>query len=180
MRKISIFLSLILRHRPDVINITLDEHGWADVNELIENINKTRDYKMTFEILEKIVASDEKMRYSFNEDKTKIRANQGHSINVDVELKTQTPPEYLYHGTADKSLDSIISNGIESRSRLHVHLTDNKETAVKTGTRHGKPVVLKINALDMHANGHKFYLSENNVWLTDSVPSKYITEVMRY
>ena len=138
------FLSLVLRHKPDTIGISLDEHGWANVSELIESISKTRPFDM--EMLEKIVQTDNKQRYSFNEDKTLIRANQGHSIPVDVELEKKTPPEFLYHGTGEKSVASIDKEGLLSKSRLYVHLSKDTETAVKVGSRHGKPVVYRVTA----------------------------------
>lgn len=171
--KLSKFLSLILRHKPSEIGITLDEHGWANVNELIEGINSSGRV-INMELLEEIVKTDNKGRYSFNEDKTLIRANQGHSIPVDVELKESIPPDVLYHGTATKFIDSIKKQGIKSMSRLYVHLSKDLDTAVKVGSRHGKCVVLKIDAKKMFKDGIKFYLSENGVWLTKYVDWKYI------
>lgn len=171
--KLSVFISLVLRHKPDAANVTLDEHGWADVGELLAGINST-GRKINMDILENIVASDNKQRYGFNQDKTLIRANQGHSIPVDVELKEQEPPEFLYHGTATKFLDSIINEGLKPMSRLYVHLSKDIETALKVGKRHGNPVVLKIYSSDMYKDGYKFYLSENGVWLTKKVDVKYI------
>ena len=133
------YISLILRHKPQAIGITLDEHGWANVDELIEGVNKK--YPLTMEMLEQIVATNDKQRYSFNVDKTLIRANQGHSIPVDVELEEATPPEYLYHGTGEKFVASIDEQGLISKSRLYVHLSPDTDTAVKVGQRHGKPVI---------------------------------------
>ena len=169
------FISLILRHKPEVIGITLDEHGWADVSELIEGINKTR--KLDMEGLERIVAEDEKQRYSFNEDKTLIRANQGHSIPVDVELKKEEPPEILYHGTATKYEDAIDKEGLIHKSRLYVHLSGDEETARKVGIRHGKLVMYKVKSGEMHKDGYEFFLSVNGVWLTKSVPVKYLEKM---
>lgn len=165
-------MSLILRHEPDVIGITLDEHGWANVEELIAGIAKDNEFNM--DILEKIVITDEKQRYSFNEDKTLIRANQGHSIPVDVELEEKEPPEILWHGTGEKFVASIDEQGLIPKSRLYVHLSKDEETAVKVGTRHGKPVLYKVKAGDMFREGYKFYISVNGVWLTDAVPVKYL------
>lgn len=142
------FLSLILRHKPEVIGITLDEHGWADVNELIKGIAKTRQFDMT--MLEEIVATDNKKRYSFNSDKTLIRANQGHSIAVDVELKKMVPPEILYHGTAEKYESFIDAQGLIPKSRLYVHLSIDIDTARTVGSRHGKPVIYVVDAMKMH------------------------------
>lgn len=174
--KLSKFISLVLRHRPDAANITLDEHGWANVEELLDGMNET-GRKIDMEILEKIVATDNKQRYCFNQDKTLIRANQGHSISVDVELKEQEPPEFLFHGTATRFLDDILNDGLKPMSRLYVHLSKDKETALKVGKRHGTPVILKIYSGAMHKDGYRFYLSENGVWLTEKVDVKYF-EVM--
>lgn len=174
MDKLSVFISLILRHKPETIGIQLDEHGWANVDELIDGINNT-GRQIGLEILEEIVRTDNKQRYSFNEDKTLIRANQGHSIPVDVELKEEQPPEFLYHGTASRFLDSIMQNGLKPMSRLYVHLSTDVETAIKVGKRHGEPIVLKINSEAMYNDGTKFYLSENGVWLTKTVGKKYIS-----
>ncbi len=174
--RLSVFISLVLRHQPDAAGITLDEHGWADVEELIHGINCTgREINMT--ILEEIVRTDNKQRYSFNEDKRLIRANQGHSVLVDVELKEQAPPEFLYHGTADRFLKSIMAEGLRPMSRLYVHLAEDIETAVKVGRRHGRPVVLKVSSARMNREGIPFYLSENGVWLTKKVDAEYLEEM---
>lgn len=166
------YISLILRHKPKIIGITLDEHGWANVDELIEGVNKT--HPLTMEILEQIVASDDKMRYSFNEDKTLIRANQGHSIPVDVELEQVEPPEFLFHGTGEKFVASINQQGLIPKSRLYVHLSSDTETAKKVGSRHGNPFIYRIASGKMHRDGHQFFLSVNGVWLIKSVPLKYL------
>ena len=171
--KTSKFIALILRHKPETIGITLDEHGWADVQELIAGVQKTRpDFNM--DTLEAVVRSNNKQRYSFNEDRTKIRANQGHSIQVDVELQKKRPPEILYHGTAETSVPSILEQGLDSRRLLHVHLSKDVETATNVGRRHGKPVVLIVQAGKMHEDGYEFFLSKNGVWLTDKVPPEYL------
>ena len=154
------YMSFILRHKPDAIGITLDEHGWANVDELIAGI--ARDNEFNMEILEEIVRTDEKQRYSFNEDKTLIRANQGHSIPVDVELEEKEPPEILYHGTGEKYVSSIDAQGLIPKSRLYVHLSKDEETAVKVGSRHGKPVIYIVKAKQMYEDGYKFYLSANH------------------
>lgn len=174
MKNTSIFLSLILRHKPEVIGITLDKNGWADVDSLIAGVNRTGKYFLDMKTLEEIVCTDNKHRYTFNADKTKIRANQGHSVNVDVELKECTPPEILYHGTGEKYVPFINSEGLKAKSRLYVHLSKDIETAVKVGQRHGKPVVYKIFAGEMHRHGYVFYLSENGVWLTKNVPVNFM------
>jgi putative RNA 2'-phosphotransferase len=172
---VSKFISLILRHKPETIGISLDEHGWANVDELINGISKTRYIDM--EMLEDIVATDNKQRYSFNEDHTLIRANQGHSIPVDVELKKVVPPEILYHGSAEKYVKSIDEQGLIPKSRLYVHLSKDYETAVNVGKRHGNPVVYKIKSGLMSQDRIEFFLSENGVWLTKAVPVKYLEKI---
>ena len=172
LKKLSVFISLVLRHKPDAVHIILDEHGWANVEELLNGINET-GRKIDMKILEEIVATDNKQRYSFNQDKTLIRANQGHSIPVDVELKEQEPPEILYHGTAIRFLENIMSEGLKPMSRLYVHLSKDTETALKVGKRHGDPIILKIYSGEMYKDGCSFCLSENGVWLTKKVDVKY-------
>ena len=171
-KRISKYISLILRHHPEVIGISLDEHGWAVVDDLIAGVSKT--YPLDMESLERIVAEDEKQRYSFNEDKTLIRANQGHSIPVDVELPEVNPPAVLYHGTGLKYRESIGAQGLIPKSRLYVHLSGDADTARKVGQRHGKPIIYTVDAAAMHADGYTFYRSVNGVWLTKEVPVKYI------
>ena len=166
------FISLILRHKPSEIGIKLDEHGWANVTELIEGINKRQPFNMAQ--LEEIVSTDNKQRYSFNEDKTLIRANQGHSIPVDVELEEVSPPDILYHGTGEKFVSSISKLGLIPKSRLYVHLSKDIDTAINVGKRHGNPIVYSVNCKKMIADGYKFYLSANGVWLTKEVPFIYI------
>ena len=174
-KKTSKFLSYILRHHPELINLNLDENGWANVDELItKSTNDSQGF--TFEELDEIVETNDKKRFIFNEDKTRIRANQGHSIDINLALIPQQPPEFLYHGTAQSNIDSILEKGIEKRNRQHVHLSEDKETATKVGMRHGKPVILTINTEKMFDDGIEFYLSENNVWLTDFVDIKYISQ----
>lgn len=172
IKETSKFISLILRHKPETIGISLDEHGWADVGKLIAGISRTQEFNM--EILEEIVRTDDKQRYSFNDDRTLIRANQGHSIPVDVELEEVKPPEELWHGTGEKYVLSIEEQGLIPKSRLYVHLSKDEETAVKVGKRHGKPVLYIVKAGKMYKDGHKFYLSKNGVWLTKEVPAKYL------
>ena len=152
LKETSKFISLILRHKPEAIGISLDEHGWANVDELISGIAKT--HKIDMDILEEIVRTDEKQRYSFNEDKTLIRANQGHSIPVDVELEETEPPEELWHGTAKKFVADIDAQGLIPKSRLYVHLSKDKETALKVGQRHGKPVLYIVKAGQMSRDGY--------------------------
>ncbi|HOJ77030.1 MAG TPA: RNA 2'-phosphotransferase [Bacillota bacterium] len=174
-KEISKFMSLILRHKPETIGITLDEHGWAKVDELIAGIAKSTEFNM--EILEEIVQTDNKQRYSFNEDKSLIRANQGHSVPVDVELDEATPPELLWHGTGEKFVASIDAQGLIPKSRLYVHLSKDKETAITVGARHGKPVLYCVKSREMARDGYKFYLSKNGVWLVKKVPVKYLKKV---
>ena len=169
-------MSLILRHNPQKIGMTLDESGWADTKLLIEGMRRN-GHRVTLENLKEIVATNEKQRFKFSDDYSQIRANQGHSIDVDVEMKEITPPDTLYHGTATRFLEAIKTEGLISKSRLHVHLSGDKETAVNVGARHGKPVVLAINAAKMQKDGFVFRLSENGVWLTDSVPPEYIRQL---
>ena len=166
------FVSLILRHKPETIGIQLDEHGWANVEELIAGISKTREFNR--ELLEEIVRTDNKQRFTFNEDKTKIRANQGHSIPVDVELPEAIPPDRLWHGTGEKYVVSIDQQGLIPKNRLYVHLSLDAATATKVGSRHGKPVLYIIKTKEMHDDGYKFFLSKNGVWLTKEVPVKYL------
>ena len=168
------YISLILRHKPETIGITLDEHGWANVDELIAGVSRT--HPLTMELLQEIVRTDEKQRYSFNEDKTLIRANQGHSIPVDVELPELEPPAILYHGTGQKYVESIDRQGLLPKSRLYVHLSTDRDTAMKVGKRHGTPVIYTIQAGKMFADGYLFYRSVNGVWLTKEVPIEYLTK----
>ncbi len=175
LNKTSRFISLILRHRPDTIGISLDEHGWASVEELLAGISKTQYIDM--EMLEKIVKTDSKQRYSFNEDKTLIRANQGHSIDVDVELPKKQPPVILYHGTGEKYVASIDEQGLIPKSRLYVHLSGDEATATIVGSRHGRPVVYEVLANQMYHDGYEFFQSVNGVWLTKAVPVQYLKKL---
>ncbi|MCI1996891.1 MAG: RNA 2'-phosphotransferase [Clostridium luticellarii] len=176
--RLSKFISLILRHKPQVIGRQIDANGYMSVKELLDGLND-RGYKIDMALLEKIVASDEKQRYSFDNEKVKIRANQGHSIKVDLGLKEIVPPDVLYHGTGKKYLSSILSLGLIRKSRQYVHLSKDYSTAIKVGKRHGDPVVLIIAARQMSEDRFKFYLSKNGIWLTDSVPVKYIKPAER-
>lgn len=174
MTGISRFISMILRHQPQVIGITLDEHGWADVDKLIAGVQQKKDTSFDMAALEEIVRTDNKQRYSFNEDKTLIRANQGHSVPVDVELSVVEPPEYLWHGTGEKYVDSIDRTGLIPKSRLYVHLSADLDTARTVGKRHGKPVIYRVLSGKMAQDGHVFYRSVNGVWLVKSVPLSYL------
>ena len=172
LKETSKFLSLILRHKPETIGICLDEHGWANVDELIAGIAKSHEFNM--DILEEIVRTDEKQRYSFNEDKTLIRANQGHSVPVDLEFEAVEPPEELWHGTGEKYVSLIDVQGLFAKSRLYVHLSGDEETAMKVGARHGKPVLYIVKSGQMYRDGYEFYRSVNGVWLTKEVPVNYL------
>ena len=174
VKETSKFIALILRHKPETIGITLDEHGWADTQEMIQGINASGNHHLDEDLLEEIVRTDEKQRYSFNEDHTLIRATQGHSIPVDVELEKKTPPAVLYHGTGEKYTASIDEQGLLHKSRLYVHLSSDMETAKKVGSRHGKPVIYTVNCAAMAADGYRFFESANHVWLTEKVPVKYL------
>lgn len=175
LTQLSKFISLVLRHKPEEIGLKLDENGWADTAELIRRMNE-KGGALTLQLLEQIVETNDKKRFAFNADQSKIRASQGHSVNVELGLEPVTPPAFLYHGTADKNLASILANGLVSQQRQHVHLSATPETARQVGTRHGKPVVLTIDTTAMFRDGYIFYLSDNNVWLTNSVPRQYIAE----
>lgn len=166
-------ISKALRHKPESLGLVLDEHGWADVDKLIIGLSANGDF--TMETLETIVRENNKKRFSFNEDKTKIRANQGHTILVDVELEQKEPPEILYHGTGEQFRESIESEGIKSMNRLYVHLSPDVDTAIKVGSRHGKPYVFTVKSGQMSRDGYYFFLSVNGVWLTDKVPPQYLT-----
>jgi len=173
--KLSKLLSLVLRHNPDKIGITLDKNGWADVGQLLRRLGSST----TMEDLRTVVRDNNKKRFTFNDNETKIRANQGHSIEVDLELEELQPPEFLYHGTATRFIDNIKRIGIEKRDRQHVHLSADEKTAVNVGSRHGQPIIITIDAKQMFQDGHKFYQSKNGVWLTDKVEQKYFKSIDR-
>lgn len=175
--KLGKFLSYILRHNPEDVGLNMDKNGWVKVDELIICINEKSNYNINFSILCDIVKTNNKQRYSFNKEKTKIRANQGHSIQVDVELKRKVPPDILFHGTATKYKTSIDKNGLISKQRIHVHLSKDLETAKKVGSRHGEILIYKINSKKMFNDGYVFYFSENGVWLTKEVPVKYLIKL---
>ena len=170
---ISKFLSLILRHNPETIGLKLDENGWADVEELID---RSAGGGRTFSRadLEEIVTLNDKQRFAFNEDKTRIRANQGHSVEVELQLEPKQPPELLYHGTVDRFLQNIRAEGLQKMNRHHVHLSADKTTAERVGSRRGEAVILVVRSGEMNRDGLVFFLSGNGVWLTEFVPEKYI------
>lgn len=172
-KKVSKLLSLTLRHQPEVLGISLDLQGWARTDELIEAVNK-HGLLLDMDLLESVVLENDKQRFAFNEDHSLIRANQGHSLNIDLDLSPTQPPEILYHGTLKKFLSNIKASGLMKMSRQHVHLSPDIETAAKVGSRRGKPVILTVEAIKMHEAGHQFYLSKNEVWLTDHVPVEFL------
>lgn len=169
------YISMLLRHHPEEAGIILDKHGWTNVKDLIEKVSPK--YQITEEMLHEMAFAPDKQRYEFSEDKKKIRAVHGHSIQVDLGYNKLEPPEYLYHGTAEKYIKSINENGILKQSRQFVHLSEFIEQAEKVGERHGKLVLLKINAKQMYDDGYIFYKSVSGVWLTDNVPNKYFEEI---
>lgn len=162
------FLSLVLRHKPEEIGIELDKNGWTSVVDLL----CATHWSITE--LDEVVATNNKKRFEYNENKTMIRACQGHSIDIDLNLSPSVPPSTLYHGTATRFIDSIFNKGIIAGNRDMVHLSSTIETAINVGSRHGKPAVILINAGQMHKDGHQFFLSHNGVWLTKEVPTKYL------
>lgn len=176
VKQYSKLLSLTLRHRPQVLHLNLDAQGWCDTESLISNFNafNNRGLVLNRSLLKTIVENNDKKRFAFNSDGTKIRANQGHSIPIDLAYKAIRPPEQLYHGTAQRFLKPILKEGLIKRKRHHVHLSEDIDTARNVGQRHGKPVILVIHALEMHEAGIPFYCSENGVWLTEKVLPKYI------
>jgi len=171
---ISRFMSLVLRHQPEKIGLTLDAQGWTSVTDLIEKMQKAGK-KLDFPLLEEVVANNNKKRFAFNEDKSRIRASQGHTIEIELGYEPQEPPELLYHGTAFKHIASILQKGILKGDRHHIHLSKDRETALNVGTRHGKPVLLIIKAKRMFNEGIPFFCSENGVWLTEYIHPKYFS-----
>ncbi|MCP4441243.1 MAG: RNA 2'-phosphotransferase [Aureispira sp.] len=173
LKRISKFLSLVLRHQPEKIGLTLDSQGWANTQELLEKINKSGT-ALNLATLQEVVGNNNKKRFAFNPDGSKIRASQGHSIQIDLGYTPTQPPEFLYHGTATRFLESIQQDGLNKGARHHVHLSKDLPTAKSVGGRHGVPVILTIKAQAMFDDGCKFFVSVNGVWLTDSIPVKYI------
>ncbi len=172
------FLSMVLRHKPETIGIKLDDEGWVDVQQLIDLSNIYQTEKnlslLTRSILDEIVSTNDKKRFEYSDNGWMIRARQGHSVDVDLGYKPKCPPKYLYHGTAKQFVDSIKTNGLDKRKRHHVHLSNDDDTAYKVGKRHGIPFILKIDCETMNKDGYEFFETDNNVWLVDSVPPKYI------
>lgn len=173
LAKSSKFLSLVLRHRPEEIGLQLDANGWASTTDLIERLNE-HGFSCDFDSLKSIVDNNNKQRYAFTADFQKIRANQGHSLEIDLKLPVKTPPEVLYHGTAIQHIASIENLGLVKGNRHHVHLSSDISTALMVGGRHGKPIVLEVRAGEMHRCGFEFFQSDNGVWLTETVPSTFL------
>jgi putative RNA 2'-phosphotransferase len=172
--KVSKYLSKHLRHQPERLGLTLAPGGWVCADDLLTAC-ATYQFRITRAELEEVVATNDKQRFSFDPTGTLIRASQGHSVEVDLQLQPQVPPDVLYHGTGEKAVESILQSGLIKMSRHHVHLSRDVETARRVGTRHGRPVVFAINSAAMHKAGFTFYCSENGVWLVDQVPPEYLT-----
>lgn len=172
LKKISKYLSFILRHKPEAIGLSLDASGWASIDEIIA---LTKSFPLNRAVIELVVETNDKQRFQLDFDNNRIRANQGHSIDVDLQLTPVQPPEVLLHGTAERFLSSILKTGLIKQKRHHVHLTESEEVASSVGSRYGNPVVLQIDARKMSAEGVNFYRSANNVWLVDAVPPDNIT-----
>jgi len=172
-KRISKFMSLVLRHDPGRINLSLDNMGWADLDELMAGI-RSKGMDIDREVLENVVRDNDKQRFVISDDGQKIRANQGHSIEIDLDLKPVEPPAFLYHGTVAKFLAYINTDGLKKMSRQHVHLSEDRSTAVKVASRRGLPIILSVCSGKMHKDGYVFYQSLNGVWLTDKVPVEFI------
>ncbi|MBR4445395.1 MAG: RNA 2'-phosphotransferase [Solobacterium sp.] len=171
--KIGKYISLLLRHRPEAEGLHMDEHGWVDAQELIDALAR-KFPGFDRDVLDRIVAENDKKRYSYSEDGTRIRANQGHSIDVDVEMPEAEPPEILWHGSAERFASSIEEKGLLPQSRRYVHLSMDKQTAYTVGKRHGKPVIYMVRSGEMYRDGYIFYCSANGVWQTAAVPVRYL------
>ena len=167
------FLSLVLRHQPEKIGIVLDGAGWVPVTQLLDGCRRA-GHAITPDQLREIARTSDKQRFALSDDGARIRANQGHSVQVELGYEPAAPPEVLYHGTAEKYLPSIRQNGLHRAARHHVHLSERRDTASAVGTRHGRLVLLEIRSGDMHRAGMTFYKTPNNVWLTDTVPVEYL------
>ena len=173
MRDHSRFLSLVLRHKPDTINIKLDKNGWVNVDELLAQLKK-HNKEISMKDLRAVVMFNNKQRFAFNDNETQIRANQGHSVKIDLDLKPKRPPMKLYHGTVNKAIDGIRKSGLTKMNRHAVHLSEDIPTAVKVGSRRGEAIILEVNSGAMYADKYKFFQSKNGVWLVEEVPVNYI------
>jgi len=173
LKRISKRMSHALRHKPELYGLTLDRQGWCEIGELIAAFNR-QGLSMDRAKLELVVEQNDKRRFAISDDGRRIRANQGHSIDIDLGYEPVAPPEYLFHGTAEKNITSIREKGLHRGKRHHVHLSPDRETALQVGGRHGRPQVLRIRAKAMQEAGHSFYRSENGVWLAEAVPAAFI------
>jgi putative RNA 2'-phosphotransferase len=173
---ISKFLSKYLRHQPQDLGLRLEVGGWVNVEELLRAC-ANHNFPISLTELEQVVATNEKKRFAFDLTGTLIRANQGHSVEVDLQLEPMEPPNILYHGTAEKSVEAILRSGLQKMARHHVHLSSDRTTAKTVGQRHGKPVLFAVDAAAMSKAGYLFYCSENQVWLVDQVPSEYLQRI---
>ena len=171
--RVSKFLSLVLRHDPGKAGLTLDSAGWVAVDALLRGC-AAAGCPLSRGELEDVVRGSDKQRFAFSADGLRIRANQGHSVEVELDYVPQTPPELLFHGTATRFLESIRARGLVKGERHHVHLSADLETARKVGQRHGKPVVLQVRAGEMRRSGREFFVSANGVWLTEQVPPEWL------
>ncbi len=174
--RVSKYLAKHLRHAPHKIGLTLQPGGWVSVVDLLIAA-RNHGLPISYDDLVECVKTNDKQRFAFNESGDLIRANQGHSVEVDLQLEEREPPETLYHGTVEWSLPSILKEGLVRGKRHHVHLSKDVETATRVGARRGKPVILTVDAKRMRQDGHKFYLSANGVWLTDAVPTVYLARM---
>jgi putative RNA 2'-phosphotransferase len=174
-KRISKNLSYVLRHRPDSIGLELEMNGWVAVERLLAAF-ETHGQTISLDVLKQVVTNSDKRRFEFSDDGLRIRARQGHSVEVDLGYQPAAPPNVLYHGTAIQNLGPIFEKGLLKGKRHHVHLSTNKETMIRVGMRHGKPVLLTIDSAQMHADGYEFFVTGNDVWLTDHVPPKYLAE----
>jgi putative RNA 2'-phosphotransferase len=175
LKKVSKSMSYVLRHRPDSIGLTLGPDGWVLIDKLLAAFGRNGK-RYSKQLIETVVAESDKQRFELSEDGSMIRARQGHSVEVDLGYEPAVPPDVLFHGTATRHLASILEKGLIKGNRHHVHLSTNKETMLAVAMRHGKPVLLAIDAKQMHADGYPFYVTGNQVWLTDHVPTRYLSE----
>jgi putative RNA 2'-phosphotransferase len=174
LNRVSKYLSFILRHKPEAIGLELDQNGWARIDHIIE---KTTDFELTHKLINLVVETNDKQRFAINPNEGKVRANQGHSINVNLDLEPVTPPNTLLHGTAIRFYETIQQQGLSKQKRHHVHLSESSTVAMSVGSRYGKPVLLEVDASSMLNDGYLFYKAANNVWLVDEVPAKYLNRL---
>lgn len=174
-KQISKQMSCLLRHRPESAGLTLTEGGWVEVDQLLAAIGDAQS-PVTLEKLIEVVETNDKQRFELSDDRLRIRARQGHSTEVDLGYEPAAPPDVLYHGTARHFVPSIREQGLLKGRRHHVHLSTNRETMLAVGQRHGAPVLIEVDAQRMHADGYTFYVTGNDVWLTDHVPPQYLRE----